>query len=163
LPVFSPDRRRDAMARWEVPAAQRASVTKPCRPRRRGGCDVLLLRNRKEDDMRRRVLAFVLAVTVASGTQGTLMYAAAATPAGQVTEQDVDAIGGGEPAATLSGADALGTTPAGAVLCQRGANPCFGYGSWNCCTEAVILGLIGASLGNWIAVSVNVYHYWYYC
>jgi hypothetical protein len=92
--------------------------------------------------MTRRVLAFVLALTIAGGAQGTLMYAAA----------------------TPSVADLLGNPMTdGAIQCQRGANPCFGYGSWNCCTEAYVLGLIGASLGNWIAVSVNVFHYWYYC
>ena len=116
--------------------------------------------------MTRRAIAFVLALTIASGAQGTLMYAAAApadpdrVAAGSV-DQLVNAM---SIAPAVPGADALGSMLAeGAVQCQRGAHYCFGYFSYNCCAEMAALIAIAGAVGAWAAAGVGAYYYWYYC
>jgi hypothetical protein len=117
--------------------------------------------------MTRRVLAFVLALTIASGAQGTVMYATAAA-AGDRTVAD--------PAvqALVATATVLPTQPAAgtlaealtdsAIQCQRGGqHQCFGYFSHNCCAEIAALMAIAGAVGAWLAAGVGAYYYWYYC
>jgi hypothetical protein len=116
--------------------------------------------------MTRRVLAFVLALTIASGTQGTLMYAAAAaTGVRMVTDQAVERpVVTGPPAAALPGADALeNMLTESAVECLRGAHACFGYFSYNCCAEIAAASAIAGAIGAWLAAGVGAYYYWHYC
>lgn len=49
------------------------------------------------------------------------------------------------------------------VLCLRGAQPCFGYGSNNCCNEMEVLGYIGAGTGNWWAAAIAAAYQYAYC
>jgi hypothetical protein len=113
--------------------------------------------------MTRRVLAFVLALTIASGTQGSLMYAAASSGArmvdpaaqGPATAPAVHALQGAE-----APPDALAES---AIQCLRGGNECFGYFSQNCCAEMAALIAIAGAVGAWLAAGVGSYYYWYYC
>lgn len=111
--------------------------------------------------MTRRVLVFVLALTLASGTQGSLMYAAAVSTGDRtVTRPIVEALA----AATLPGAGALADTLTdSAIQCLRGAHECFGIGSWNCCAEVAALSAVAGAVGAWLAAGVGAYYYWHYC
>jgi hypothetical protein len=117
--------------------------------------------------MTRRVLAFVLALTIASGTQGSLMYAAAAAGGRMVTDpavQELLATATALPTQPAVGALAEGLTD-GAIQCLRGGqqHPCFGYFSQNCCAEIAALMAIAGAVGAWLAAGVGAYYYWYYC
>jgi len=116
--------------------------------------------------MTRRVLAFALALTIASGAQGSLMYAATAS-AGTRTVIDPN-INTPVAAATtvplLPDVERLGDALTdNAVQCLRGGNPCFGYFSNNCCAEMAALAAIAGAVGAWLAAGVGAYYYWYYC
>jgi len=116
--------------------------------------------------MTRRVLAFALALTIASGAQGSLMYAAAAS-AGDRTITDLDthsAIAAATTVPALPGVEKMGDALSdSAIQCLRGGNPCFGYFSNNCCAEIAALSAIAGAVGAWAAAGVGAYYYWYYC
>jgi hypothetical protein len=109
----------------------------------------------------------MLALTIAGGAQGSLMYAATAAAAGGRTVTD--------PVQGLVAAAAVVTTQPGvgalaeamsdsAIQCQRGGqHQCFGYFSHNCCAEIAALSAIAGAVGAWLAAGVGAYYYWYYC
>jgi hypothetical protein len=117
--------------------------------------------------MTRRVLAFVLALTIASGAQGSLMYAAAAAAGDRMVAdpavQEIVAT-----AAVLHTQPAVGALAEAltdsAIQCQRGGqHQCFGYFSQNCCAEIAALSAIAGAVGAWLAAGVGAYYYWHYC
>jgi hypothetical protein len=116
--------------------------------------------------MTRRVLSFVLALTIASATQGSLMYAAVAS-AGARTVADTDVyelVAAATTAPALPGADALAEALSDeAIQCLRGGHECFGVGSPGCCAEMSALIAIAGAVGAWIAAGAGAYYYWYYC
>ena len=84
--------------------------------------------------MTRRVLVFMLALTIASGTQGSLMYAAAAAGGRTIADPAVpELVATPAVLSTQSIVGALAETLTdGAIQCQRGGqHPCFGYFSQN--------------------------------
>jgi hypothetical protein len=116
--------------------------------------------------MKRRVLAFVLAVAIASGTQGALMYAAAGSAASRgVLDPLVQApVAAPLSADMVSGAEALGgALTDSAIQCLRGGSYCFGYFSNNCCAEMAALAAVAGAVGAWLAAGVAAYYYYYYC
>ena len=116
--------------------------------------------------MTRRVLAVALALTIASGTQGSLMYAAAASAGARTVTDTVvhGLIATATAVPALPGADARGEALTdSATQCLRGGNPCFGYFSWNCCAEIAALSAIAGAVGAWLAAGAGAYCYWYYC
>jgi hypothetical protein len=114
--------------------------------------------------MTKRVLAFTLAFAIASGAQGSLMYAAAAAAGGRmVTEPAAQQLAATALAsAALPGAHVLGDALT-EIECLRGGHQCFGYFSENCCAEIAALSAIAGAVGAWLAAGVGAYYYWYYC
>lgn len=94
--------------------------------------------------MNRRLLAIVLALSL----PGTLFvsHSSASSPVAPAEASIVD--DGGLLAA---------------VECLRGAGPCFGWGTDNCCGEQMVLGAIAAGLQAWWAVGFSVAHMYAYC
>lgn len=116
--------------------------------------------------MTRRVIAFALALTIASGAQGSLMYAAAASAGPPtVTAPDIHTVSATATAVpALPGVEALGDALTdSAIQCLRGGAECFGYFSQNCCAEMAALIAIAGAVGAWLAAGVGAYYYWYYC
>lgn len=113
--------------------------------------------------MTKRLVAAALIVTTIGVAQGSLLYAAtmpsglapavahtlALPPDGALAAASV----------VLPGAAASDTS----VGCLRGGNYCFGWGSWNCCTEFMILAMISAAAGNFFALIPLAYGYGAYC
>lgn len=95
----------------------------------------------------RRLIIFLLAATL-TATQGGLVYAASANPVAAVweTPSTVPAPGGDS-----------------ATACLRGARPCAGWGSENCCAEMAGLGAVAGAVGAWLAAGVAAYYYYVYC
>jgi hypothetical protein len=108
----------------------------------------------------------MLALTIASATQGSLLSAAAAAGGDRTAAApSVEGVVAAAPAAAaLTGADALGSALSdGAIQCLRGGGYCFGYFSQNCCAEMAALIAIAGAVGAWAAAGVGAYYYWYYC
>lgn len=95
----------------------------------------------------RRFIIFLLAATL-TAAQGSLVYASSATPVAAVweTPSNVLALGGDS-----------------ATACLRGARPCAGWGSENCCAEMAGLGAVAGVLQAWLAAGVAAYYYAAYC
>lgn len=95
----------------------------------------------------RRLLIFLLAATL-TAAQGSLVFAASATPVASVWENPSNVLAPGGDSATA---------------CLRGARPCFGWGSENCCAEMAGLGAVAGAVGAWLAAGVAAYGYYLYC
>ena len=88
--------------------------------------------------MIRQTIVTALVLALFGGMQGSLMYAAAAT---------VETPGVEASAAGASFSQALPEAFDGASACLRGARPCFGYGSNDCCAEMALLAAIAGTTG----------------
>lgn len=51
----------------------------------------------------------------------------------------------------------------GNLKCLRGANPCAGYGSENCCGEMEVAATIAWLLGNYVALGIASAYLYAYC
>lgn len=111
--------------------------------------------------MTRRLLTVAVIVTALSTAQGSLLYAATALPppsALAAADTEVHAAAG---AAPLLLADAA--TDIAGLACQRGAQPCFGYGSWNCCVEMAFLGGVAGAVTSFLAAGIAAGYLMAYC
>lgn len=99
----------------------------------------------------RRLIIFLLAATL-TATQGGLVYAASANPVVAAWETPSTV----QPTVQPPGGDA-------ATACLRGARPCGGWGSENCCAEMAGLGAVAGAVGAWLGAGVAAYYYYLYC
>lgn len=113
--------------------------------------------------MTRRLVAAALIVATIGVAQGSLLYAAAMpTESAPATTHELEPTGDSVLAAAslvLSGAAASDSS----IGCLRGGDYCFGWGSWNCCTEFMVLTFISAAFGNLAAAIISAGAWWYYC